>query len=148
MAITFNSTTPVAPAGSVNLTWQKDMSGNVSGYIGPGSPQVFTVFLPGVGSNSQVCFYAKLAQAVTFPSGAASSNATAKTAATGSTTYTFSKNGTPFATAVFAGSGTTATFTQASDAVFAAGDILEIDGPSTADATLANIGLVLYGLRT
>lgn len=148
MAITFNSTTPAAPAGSANITWQKDMSGNVSGYVGPGSPQIFGVFLPGVGSNNQVCFYLSLAQAVTFPSGAAASTAEAKTAATGSTTYTLSKNGTPFATIVFSGSGTTGTFTQVSDAVFAIGDILEIDGPSTADATLANIGIALAGLRT
>jgi hypothetical protein len=33
MAINLNNTTPVAPAGSTNVTWQKDTSGNVSAYV-------------------------------------------------------------------------------------------------------------------
>ena len=33
MSIIFNSTTPAAPAGGENITWQTDMSGNVSGYV-------------------------------------------------------------------------------------------------------------------
>ena len=106
------------------------------------------MFIPGVGVNNQVCLYLKLAVGVKFPAGAASSYAVASVAATGSTVYTFKKNGSSFATTTFAGSGTTGTWTQASDSTFAAGDILEVDGPATADATLANIGLTLYGVRT
>lgn len=33
MAINLNRTTPAAPAGSVNVKWQSDVSGNVSGYV-------------------------------------------------------------------------------------------------------------------
>lgn len=43
MAINLNRTTPAAPAGSVNVKFQSDASGNVSGYV-PGSASV----LPGI----------------------------------------------------------------------------------------------------
>ncbi len=33
MSVIFNSTTPAAPVSHINLTWQTDMSGNVSGYV-------------------------------------------------------------------------------------------------------------------
>lgn len=33
MSVNFSDTTPAAPAGSTNLKWQTDGSGNVSGYI-------------------------------------------------------------------------------------------------------------------
>ncbi len=33
MSINLNGTTPAAPAGSTNVTWQKDTSGNVSAYV-------------------------------------------------------------------------------------------------------------------
>lgn len=147
MAITLNSATPAAISGSTNVTWQKDGSGNVSAYVGPGLPIDLGCFVPGVGTNNQILLSLALNRAITFPAGATLSHAIATIAATGSTTFTFKKNGSSFATAVFAGSGTTATFTQASDAVFVAGDILEIDGPATADATLANIGITLAGVR-
>jgi hypothetical protein len=81
---------------------------------------------PGVGTNSQVLIHLKLARAVTFPASATLSTAHAGTAATGSTTFTFKKNGTSFATVNFAASGTSGTYTQASDAVFAAGDLIEL----------------------
>lgn len=103
---------------------------------------------PGVGTNNQVLLHLKLARAVTFPATAALSTAHAGTAATGSTTFTFKKNGTAFATVNFAASSASGTYTQASDAAFAAGDLLEILGPATADATLADFGLNLAGIRS
>ncbi len=33
MAINLNDTTPAAPAGSTNVAWQEDVSGNVSAYV-------------------------------------------------------------------------------------------------------------------
>ena len=106
------------------------------------------VFNPGVGAAAQIVLRLPMVRACTFPSGAANSVGKAGTAATASTTFTYKKNGTAFATAVFAAAGSTATWTQASAAVFAAGDVLEIDGPGTADATLADFGLTLYGVRS
>lgn len=105
------------------------------------------VFAPGVGANNQRLMRIALARAVKFPASAALSQAVASANATGSTTFTLKKNGTSFATVNFAASASTGTWTQASDATFAAGDVLEIDGPATADATLADVGITLAGTR-
>ena len=105
------------------------------------------VFAPGLGSNSQILLRLKVTRATTFPAGAALSQASASANATASTTYTLKQNGTAFATINFAAGANSGTWTQAADAIFAAGDILEIDGPATADATLANVGITLAGLR-
>jgi hypothetical protein len=106
------------------------------------------VFSPGLGTNGQTLLRIALARAVTFPASAPLSQAVASAAATGSTTFTFKKNGSSFATLNFAASASVGLWTQASDAVFAAADLLEIDGPATADATLADIGITLAGIRS
>lgn len=106
------------------------------------------VTVPGVGTNSQLLLRFKLTRAVTFLASAPLSQASASAAATGSTTYTLKKNGASFATVNYAASATAGTWTQASDAVFAAGDLLEIDGPATADATLADVGINLAGVKS
>lgn len=141
-------------AGDSDVTISGTADGQVLTYISGSSKwenvaPPFSVSLPiqGVGVNGEKWFV-PITTAVKFPSGAANSVAKAATAATGSTTYTFKKNGTSFATVAWSASGTTGTWTQASDATFAAGDMLEIDGPATADATLADIGITLAGVRT
>ena len=86
--------------------------------------------------------------ACSFPSGAAGSSGTAGTAATGSTTLTMAKNGTAFATFVWAAAGTAATVTLSSTTTFnGTSDVLTLTGPSTADATLAKLGINLAGTR-
>ena len=145
MSSNFNDTTPAAPTGKLNVKWQTDGSGNDSAYFT--APFDVPIFAPGIGSNNQKLLRVKLTRAVTFPASAPNSYAVASAASTGSPIFTFSKNGTPFATVTYAVSATGA-FTQASDAVFAAGDLLEVDGPATADATLADVGMTLYGYRT
>ncbi len=108
------------------------------------------VFMPGLGSASQILFRNILTHAVTFPAGAAGSKSgPASAAATASTTFTFKKNGSAFATLVVAIAGTAGAWTQASDATFnGTTDVLEIDGPTIADATLADFGISLTGIRT
>ena len=69
----------------------------------------------------------------------------ADTAATASTTFTLYKNGTSVGTVAFAASGTVGTFSIASSFTLAAGDVFEIKGPATADATLANVNIILAG---
>lgn len=125
-----------------------EVNSGASALVFSAKPFDVAVTAPGVGSNNQVLARFKLARAVTFPSGAALSQASASANATGSTTFTLKKNGTSFATVNFAGSSASGTWTQASDATFAAGDLLEIDGPATADATLADVGITLAGVRT
>jgi len=146
MASNINNTTPASPAGSKNLQWQLDTGGNISAnYVAPFDVSAFN---PGIGVNGQMLGRAQMTRPVTFPASAPNSKAEADVAATGSTTFTLKKNGTSFATIVFSASGTTGAFTQASDATFAAGDLLEIDGPATADATLADISINLFGYLT
>jgi hypothetical protein len=105
------------------------------------------MFAPGVGTNNQKLVRLAMVRNVSFPAGAANSYAVASANCAANTTYTFNKNGTPFATCLFAMGGATGAFTQASTATFAPGDLLEVDGPATADVTLADVGIVLYGFR-
>jgi hypothetical protein len=112
-----------------------------------GGPFDVGVFAPGLGTASQKLVRIPLARAVVFSAGAALSIAKASANATASTTFTLSKNGTAFATVNFAAAAAVGIWTQAADADFAAGDVLEIDGPGTADATLADVGLTLSGTR-
>ena len=86
--------------------------------------------------------------AVTFPSGLASSYAKANAAATGSTTVEINKNGTSIGSIAWSASGTAGTFAFSTTTAFAAGDILQLVAPGTADATLANIGVTLAGYRS
>jgi hypothetical protein len=154
MPSNFNDSTPAAPAGSLNVAWQTDGAGNDSAYYT--APFDIPVYNKGVGVNGDVLFYGIPTRAIKFPSGAASSKAVANTAATGTggtaATFTFKKGGSAFATCVFdsgVGGGLVGTWTQASDATFnGTSDVLEVDGPATADTTLANFSMILRGYRT
>lgn len=114
-----------------------------------GSPRPLSVgvFVSGSPTNGQVLLYLKMDRPCMFPASAPNSYGIANTAATGTATFTLKKNGTSFATVVWSASGTSGSWTQSSVESFAAGDILEIDAPSTADATLANVGITLQGYR-
>lgn len=83
-----------------------------------------------------------------FASNFAGSEGKAKTASTGTATFTVKKNGTSIGTVVFT-SASTATFTTTSGATetLAAGDLLEIVAPSSPDATLAGVRITLFGTR-
>ena len=149
MASNFNNTTPAAPTGGVNVLWQTDGAGNDSAYVPTaGFKKSLVVFTAGVNTNAQVILSAALGIGISFLATAPGSFANAKVAATGSTVYTISKNGTPFATVTFAPSATTGTFTLATTTTFIASDIFEIDGPATADATLAGVSITLLGVTT
>lgn len=102
-------------------------------------------FISGVPTNSQVILRLPMIRVVTFDVNLALSRASAGTAATASTTFNIAKNGTNFGTMVFAIGGTTASFVAATPPSFAAGDVLTVTGPASADATLANIGFILAG---
>jgi hypothetical protein len=107
------------------------------------------VFFPGAQTSASQVFSRFIpARAVNFPAGLSPSTATAITAATGSTVISLEKNGSQFGTITFAGAGTSGTFAAASPASFnGTSDVLAIIGPASADATLADIGIVLSGTR-
>lgn len=88
-----------------------------------------------------------VSRAIRFLSGMSLSKGVAGTGATATATFSIKKNGTEFATMSFAGSANVATFTCATTTNFAAGDILTLVAPATADATLADLGFSLSGLR-
>jgi hypothetical protein len=61
---------------------------------------------------------------------------------------TAKKNGTAFATVVWAAAGTAAAVTISSPVSFnGTNDVLTLEGPATADTTLAKLGINLAGTR-
>jgi hypothetical protein len=100
-------------------------------------------FYPGAPGNSQLVLRWQASRAVTIPAGGTNSQASAGSAATGSTTFTLKQNGTSVGTIVWSASGTAGAFTISSTINVAAGDVLTITGPATADATLADIAITL-----
>jgi len=100
---------------------------------------------PGSPAAGQVIERYIFATAVTFSAGLGGSYGSAGTAATAVANFTIAKNGTVIGTMSFAAGATGASFTMASTATFAAGDVLTITAPSPADATLANLAWTLSG---
>lgn len=100
-------------------------------------------WVAGALSDGQTVLRYVAAEAMTIPAGMTGSQGSAGTAATASTEFTVSKNGTSAGTMTFAASGTTATFAAASDISLAAGDVLTVAGPATADATLADVAVTI-----
>jgi hypothetical protein len=143
-AIAGGSTGATGPTGPTGATGPAGATG-ATGSAGT-SNKPLAIFAPGVGTASQKLFRGSLGIAMDFPIHAPSSLGTASATATASTTFTFSKNGTPFATANFALGASTATYTQAADTTFLATDVLEVDGPAIADTTLADVCLTLIGI--
>ena len=92
-------------------------------------------------SNSEMVLLFVAPRAFRIPANAAGSYLKAGIAATGSSVFSVQKNGTQFLTATVAGSAT-ATFSS-SQTDFAAGDVLKVVAPATADATLADIAITL-----
>jgi hypothetical protein len=100
-------------------------------------------------TNAEMLLAPTIIPACSFPSGAVGSYGNADVAATGSTTVAFKKNGTNFATFVWSAAGQVATVTIASTTSFdGTSDKLSCEGPATADATLAEVGIRLAGTRT
>jgi hypothetical protein len=158
---------PAAPSGTVNVGFQADAIGalnvirNVSSYV-TFAYDIAIYFATAQSSASQEMFRFNVRRTLNFPANFSGtvggisciSAGSAKTAATGSTTFLVNRitsgTTTQIGTIVFAASGTVPTFTTTSGAVetLSIGDILTIIGPVTADATLANWGVTLSGVRT
>lgn len=102
------------------------------------------VFIPGIPDVSEICVRYVVASG--FNVLATGHQASANTAATATTIFTFSKNGVSIGTATFAAAGTTATFSIPATS-FAPGDVYSITAPSTQDATLADISFTLRANR-
>ena len=140
---------------SANVVWAGPTSGGaaqpafralVAADI-PAQPFDLMAFYPGVPTSSVIVTRVPVARVITFPSSLTGSYAKARVAATAQTDFDVQKNGVSAATIRFAVAGTVATFIAASPIVTAAGDLISIHAPASADATIADIGFCLAGTR-
>jgi hypothetical protein len=119
----------------------------LDGLIPLWQPYDIGLTVPGVLADADVLLRYPMPRAVDFPADLTGSRCIAAVAATASTVLSIKKNGGEFGTATFGAAGTSATLAAASSVSFAAGDVLTIEGPATADVTLADLGMALVGTR-
>lgn len=113
------------------------------------SPFDVHAFYPGVPSASAKITRVPFARAVMFPGNFAGSYFAASANAAGTTVFDVQKNGVSIGSISIAAGGTAATFTTSggTSKSFAAGDLLSIIAPASPDATLADAGFALAGVR-
>lgn len=145
---TGGSSTNTLHGGVGDPTWsQVNLATDVTGVLPSGSTGIeIDLFYSGVPPNN--AFLMKSFSRSTVIAASAPIKCSAKTGATASTTvllyHVVSGTPTGVGTLVFAASGSAyqgCTVTWTGSITFAAGDVLEADFPSTADATLANIAI-------
>lgn len=98
-------------------------------------------------TNAQMVYKFIATVGVTLPAGLSGSQAKSEVASAGNVHFDIFKNGSDLGDITF-NTSSTGSFTLASDLVLAAGDILTIKGPATADANLAGVGVSLKGYLT
>lgn len=94
------------------------------------------------GNSQNAVFIAT--RAVTLPASLTGSQAKALTASTGNVSFDIQVNGSSKGSVTFNATAT-GSFTFSSQVVLAAGDIVKLVAPSSADSTLADIGITLVG---
>lgn len=118
-----------------------------SAWSAPKAPYDIGMTFGAVMANDEVILRYPMPRDVTYPAGLTGSLCIAAIAATAELILSVKKDAVEFGTITFAAAGTVATFAAASETSFAAGDILTIVAPASADATLADLGLALIGIR-
>lgn len=111
---------------------------------GVGNFEVPMTFIGAI-SESRELIRLPFTRPVVFKATLPESRGTAGTAPTSTFDFTLRKNGVSIGTASFAALATTATFSFASNVIFAPGDYLSVDSQATPDATLANVGFMFHG---
>ena len=155
-AFTQLSDVPASYSGAANNEVQVNVG--ATGLVFVPKPFPIGIFHPGVGADNELVLYIPLTENVTFPAGAVNSEAEAHntTLATADATYTFYRvtfgsgsipTWTAFATVTFETDSLKGVWVQGSDETFAPGDVLACVGPATHDATLADFGITLRGIR-
>lgn len=132
-------------SGTVGIS---DAFWTVAGLIA--SPALFalSVIAGGIPGSAEVLEGHVFTDAITFPAGLGSSKATVDVAATvGSAVFTILKNKVSVGTVTFAVGAFTGTFAMASNLVTVAGDQVDIQAPSPANAALSGVKITLRGSR-
>ena len=120
---------------------------NGSAWVNGREPFDICSFYPGEPTASAFLQRFIAGRAITLPTSLTGSYAKAAVAATATTDFDITKNGSSVGTISFAAAATTATFTFASPVSLAVGDILAIIAPASPDATCADISITLVGTR-
>ena len=151
-------TGPTGPAGTSGLgTVYASSPGNndvllfntsTGAWVAVPSVYEIGISITGIMNNSEMLLQYVLPVGISIPSGATGSYAIANIAATASTTVQINKNGSSIGSINWGASSTTGTYTFTSAVTFAAGDVLQLVAPSTADTTLANVGITIAATRT
>ncbi len=104
-------------------------------------------FISGKPANSAIVLRFITTRKFKIAAGFAGCKSSSSVAATASTVFTIKKNGSSIGTITFAVSGTTGTIAQSGSGIinFSVGDILTLEAPATADATLADIAYIFLG---
>ncbi len=135
---------PTGPTGPTGTTG----TGGPTGPTGAPGTQPFDLgfYFEGVFTNAEAVARYVFNRSVSFVANLTGSHASADTASTGTVSFTLKQNGSSVGTVTFTASAT-GTFTFASPVTFAAGDVLNIVAPATADGTLADVAINLAGTR-
>lgn len=104
-------------------------------------------FVGGAQQNNELLFRIVAVRTFTLPVSLTGSRANARVGPAGATTVLLKKNGTQIGTINFATSATTGTFTFAGAVTFAAGDVLELSAPASADTTIKDIAITISASR-
>jgi hypothetical protein len=110
----------------------------------------FCVWIPGKPLVNETLYRTQINNdtAFTIPAGGGNCLGNATTAATANYTIDLKKNGTSNGTLTWVANSTSATISIASAVTFASGDIMSLEANATADATLANVSIVISGNST
>jgi hypothetical protein len=111
---------------------------------GPYDP---AMFIAGTHAGGALMAQIVFPRTATFPAGFAGSQAYAEVPATASTTLDVQQSGTGIGSITFGAGSSTASFSLATDTVFAPGDRLAVVNQDPADATLADLSITLKGTR-
>lgn len=106
-------------------------------------------FYNGVPGNGEVIFKMRFPRRVTFPASFAGSKGVPVTTATNNANFDIKRNGVKVGTMQFGTGASTPNFSDdlGGPITFAEDDVMDIQAPGSADATLANFGFTLVGTR-
>ena len=148
-----HGTAPTAPVNGDLWTTTAGLFGRIDGATKQFATATFAADIAstttGVMFSSQVVLRYVAPRAITLADDFAGSRLKAGTSATAETVLVVKVNGSSVGTITVAAAGTTGTFTTTGGAVsLAAGDVLTVECPSLADATLADVSITFAGTAT